>query len=372
MAQKTTFALTGIPGALPTFIAKTSANVVPTPISFGSYVRCLIGDQLGQVEAEVQPELGPVLWRFNDIGQVKLKFTIRDPIFRKELIGFGGRVLLQFSNGLPDWGGVFDPPERWGSDGTIETVVYEAAYLLGHRRTAKRRRFIDATVGTILATVVDEANAVSELGVTLGSVWYGGDQHRVEYNYTTLLDVLRKSIGQDLSSADWDVRPVYSGGFITFRVGLYEQKGSTKNGVCLIDGHNAEIDYQRVGNVINQWYVAGSGSDWSSVRKVGTAYDASSISTYGLREGVKVESGMNYQYMLDNQAALLLAESKQTRNQIGATSVNRAPARFQEYDVGDTIQVMSHTLNYSGMVQVVAREFDPRSCMCKNVVEEVV
>lgn len=347
------------------------APVVPDSSPFGAYVRCLIGDQTGRVEAEVQADIGPVLWRFNDIGQVKLKFTVRDPIFQKELIQFGGRVLLQFSNGLPDWGGVFEPPERWGADGTIETVVYEAAYILGFRRTAKRRRFIDATVGTILATVLDEANAISEVGVSLGSIWYGGDQHRVEYNYTSLLDVLRKSITQDLSSADWDVRPVYSGGIITFRVGLYEQKGATNRNVCLIDGHNAEIEYQRVGQVINQWYVAGSGSDWSSVRKVGTAYDSASISTYGLREGIKVESGLNYQYMLDNQAALLLAESKQTRNQIGATSVSRAPALFQDYDVGDVIQVMSHTVNYSGLVQVVAREFDPKTCLCKVVIEEV-
>lgn len=344
----------------------------PAVVPFGAYVRCLIGDQLGRVEAEVQPELGPILWRYNDMGQVKLKFTIRDPLFRKELIRFGGRVLLQFSNGLPDWGGVFDPPERWGADGTIETVVYEGGYLLAHRRTAKRLRFIEATVGAILTGVIDEANAISEVGVTLGSIWLGGDQHRVEYNFTSLLDVLRKSIAQDLSSADWDVRPVYAGGYITFRVGLYEQKGTTKNGVCLIEGHNAEIDYQRVGNVINQWHVAGSGSDWSSLRKVGTAFDTSSISTYGLREGVKVESGLNYQYMLDNQAALLLEESKSTRNQIGAISVDHAPASFQEYDVGDTIKVMSHTVNYDGLVQVVAREFDPRSCLLKNVVEEVV
>lgn len=372
MAQKTTLSTIGIPGALPTFTAKTSALVTPDSYPFGAYARCLIGDPLGQVKAEVQPAMGPVLWRLNDLGQVKLRFTVRDPLFYKELFRFGGRVLLQFSNGLPDWGGVFDPPERWSADGTIETVAYEAGYLLGFRRTAKRRRFIEVTVGTILASLIDEANAISEVGLTLGSVWYGGDQHRVEYNYTSLLDVLRKSLTQDLSNADWDVRPVYSNGTITFRVGLYEQKGTTKNGVCLIEGHNAEVEYQRVGSITNQWYVAGGGSDWGENRKVGTAYDASSISSYGLREGLKTVSGNLYQYMLDNQAALLVADSKSPHAQLGAVSVDRAPGKFQDYDVGDTIKIMSHSFGYDGLALVVAREFDPSTCMCKNVIEEVV
>lgn len=349
----------------------------PSPIdtlerrSFGAYVRCLIGDQLGRVEAEVQPALGPVLWRLNEIGQVKIRFAVSDPIFRKELIRFGGRVLLQFSNGLPDWGGVFDPPQRWGADGTIETTVYEASYLLGRRRTAKRRRFVNATIGTILASVIDEANTISEVGLLLGNIWYGGDQHRVEYNYALLLDVLRKSLTSDLSDADWDVRPLYNGGYITFVLNLYERKGSIKPGVCLIDGHNAQIDYQRAGSIINQWYIAGSGSDWGGLRKVGTASDVTSINSYGLREGMKVVSGAEYQYMLDNQAQLALTDSKSPRDQLGAVSVDAAPGEFRAYDVGDTIQLMSHSVQYNGLALVISREFDPASCMCKHVIEEI-
>lgn len=372
MAQKTTLSTIGIPSTLPTFVAKTSALITPDSYPFGAYVRCLIGDQLGRIQAEVQPALGPVLWRLNDLGQVRLRFTVRDPLFRKELIRFGGRVLLQFSNALPNWGGVFDPPQRWGADGTIETTVYEAGYLLGFRRTAKRRRFIEATVGTILASVLDEANAISEVGLTLGSVWYGGDQHRVEYNYTSLLDVVRKSLTQDLSDADWDVQPVESNGNITFRIGLYESKGTTKTGVCLIEGHNAEVEYQRAGTIINTWYVAGGGSDWGSGRKVGTASDNASISDYGLREGLRTVSGNDYQYMLNNQAQLLVADSAEPKNQLSAVSVDHAPGKFQEYDVGDTIQIMSHSIGYNGMALVVSREFDPKSCMCKHVLEEVV
>ncbi len=347
------------------------APVVPSPIGFGAYVRCLIGDQLGRVEAEVQPELGPILWRYNDMGQVKLKFTIRDPLFRKELIRFGGRVLLQFSNGLPDWGGVFDPPERWTADGVIETTAYEAGHLLAFRRTAKRKRFVNVTAGAILTAIMDEAAATSETGILLGSVWQGGDLHRVEYNYAPLLDVLRKSICGELSEADWDVRPVYSNGHISFYLNLYEQRGTPKRNVCLIEGHNAEIDYQRVGNITNQWYVAGSGSDWSSTRKVGFAYDPLSIGSYGLREGLRIESGVNVTARLNTQAQLLLNESKRPRIQLGSLCVDRQPAAFADYDTGDTIQVMSHSVGFSGDVVVMAREYDPRSNLCKNVIESV-
>lgn len=342
---------------------------------FGSYVRCLAADRFGRVFAELDPDIGPVLWKHNDIGQVKINWTKQDPKVTERLLHFGGRILLQFSNGLPDWGGVIDPPERWDKRGIIESAIYEAGYLLGTRQTAKMRRFVNETVGSILATIFNEVGAVSELGISLGNIWHGGDTYRVEYNYASLLKVIRDSLCGDLSDADWDVRPDIKSGHVIFRLTLYDRKGLTKNNVCLIEGHNAEIDFQRAGTITNYWVAAGSGTDWYASRRVGVAQNNNSISDYGLREGVRVLSGVaNSTAALTIQAGHLLENTATPRNQYGVTTVDQEPAKFAHYDVGDTVRLMSHNMGHSGLVtdvRVLAREYDPSTGICKLIIEEV-
>lgn len=336
-------------------------------------VRVLVGDLSGTILAEIEPDLGALSWRLNEVGTFSFTIARNDSKATAEILRFGNRVLVEFDNGLPNWGGVIDPPRDW-RDNRITVNCYSGEYLLGLRTTDKGRYFSGQDVGYIFSALINEANAVRATGVTVGSVWGGGPSHYPEYHYKSLLEIVRESICDRLSSCEFDVTAVESGGVIRFQANLYERKGADRVGVALVEGENlTPVRLVEQGDIRNAIYLAGAGTNWGVERITSEVSDINSISTYGLREKGEVFADVSVQGTLDGHAANQLAEYKDPHNMLDLEAINLAPGLYQDYDVGDSVSVMMHSVGfggYSGMVRVMAREYNPSSGTCRLVVRE--
>jgi len=332
------------------------------------FTQVLLAGQDGRIIAEVSPRIGPVSWRLNNVGKTTLTFSKRDPKLTAANLQLANRVLIQFDNGLPAWGGIIDLPSAWARDDYTATV-YSGEQLLALRQTAISRVFTDATVGTIFENLVAESSDITQSGVDVGSVWIGEELFTRDYHYANVLAVIQNELIGGLSTADFYIEPSEVGGFIKFTANLYERRGSLKTGLMLIEGHNvSELRRTEQGPVVNSWDFAGadisgdSSSGWGDGRLTSNAIDLTSALAYGLRQGSSVQSSIKDQTSLNNVAATELSRTKEAWNGIEMKGVDRAPALFAGYDVGDRIPLEAYSYGFDGFeatVRVEGREFFP-------------
>lgn len=346
----------GVSAAPPPSIARPSSPV-------GATILFLVADVNGRVLTALRPAVHRASWRENAVGAMTFTLARSDPKLVEEYFTFGNRVLLQFDNGLPDWGGVLTGAREWtGSAVTFE--AYSGEWLLVKRRTARSRYFSGATVGAILTALLNEANAVYPTGLRLGDVWGGGQGHSPEYFRKSLFDVLAESLVRNLSAGAFDVTPRLEGGFVNFYVNLYQRKGSDKPGVALVEGRNVSAArYREMDEVVNVWHMAGDGDGWAADSRVyATVMNSESVARHGMREDAEVRSGVVYQATLDETAANRLAETEWPTRALGLTVDNCSPGRYRDYEVGDAVSCRLFSYGFhgvDGMFTVRAREFFP-------------
>ena len=340
--------------------------------------RVILADRTGLLRAETAARLEFVSERLNNYGKARLVFSRSDRTAAADLLQFGGRVLIQFDNGLPDWGGVFEFPRRWG-DGDIEVTVYCGAYLLTMRRTDKAKYFSSATVGEIFSAVIADANAAGHLGITTGSVWNGGDRHSPDYHLISLFDIVQKSVCGRLSDAEFDVIPVVANGRLSFIANLYERRGADKFNTALLSGHNCHIrSFDERGPMQNEINLAGadtsvSGNGWGNGRLIAQSRDQQSINQYGLRQYSEVHGGVTQQTTLDSSADSILNSRHQPHAIFDLTAFNLKPALFSAYGVGDTVTAWLYNYGFSGtaaQVRVYGRSFTPANGSVSLIVRE--
>lgn len=319
-------------------------------------MRTLIADQFGVVRDELTIDLASVSWVLNGIGRVQFRIAASDAKATPENLQPSNRVLIQFANGLPDWGGVIDLPRVW-DNGIMTVNAYSIEHLLQYRLTDRSTAFDGAPAGAILARVLQEMNATQPEGITLGQIWLGGQAHHPRYNYKNIWQIVDSIHGME--KCDIVFRPVFSGGRITFIANLLERWGEDKSDrYALVEGANiSSIRYEEQGPLCNAVVAAGAGTTWTD-RQVVRAEDNISIQRYGLRERLDVYADVTYTSTLEMHARNRLAQAYPLRR-FGLEVVDAEPARFSAYDVGDILllQVSSAGWGYSGKVRVVGREF---------------
>lgn len=348
----------------------------------GCPVQVYLADKNGRLIAEVEAMVGPVSWRLNKVGKVVIRFSPKDLKVTQTNLYLANRVLLRFTNGLPDWGGVIDFPESWTGE-SMEVTAYSAEYLLALRTTGKNKTFTAATVGAIFNGVISDANGVSAVGVTVGNVWGGGGTHDQDYHFATLMGIIQDQVTSRLSTAEFYVEPALANGTITFTAHLVERRGQDKPNIALLEGHNAtDISRTRQGPVYNSVNVAGADTgdnttdSWGDGRLTAHAEDAASIGDIGLREVGFTRTDVDKQATLNTEAATALADVLKPENAIVARAINLAPATFSSYDVGDSLTAQFFSFGFSGgfngLVRVEGREFFPNNCTCDLLLREVV
>ena len=341
--------------------------------------RVLLADRFGNLLAETSALLQPVSWRRNDYGRAGLGFARSDGQATADNLKFRNRVLIQFDSSLPDWGGVI-VSRRWTEAG-IGVEMYSGEYIFKKRTTDKGRYFSDATLGSIFQALIQEANAVADMGIVVGSIWGGGNTHSPRYHYARLLDIFQNRLTERLSTADFYVVPSFSGGKIIFTAHFAERRGSNKPSVTLLEGHNlARMELLEQGeDIVTEWNIAGAdtgGGDqygWGDTRITAQARDLNNINLYGLLQNSEVYGDTTVQATLDDTADNLLTESKEPYNIFDIDAVDLAPALFSEYGVGDSLSLWAPSYGFGGTdttVHLLQREYDQAGNGCRLIVRE--
>lgn len=353
-------------------VGQTSLS--PGTVAVGAYVRGLIADRFGRVLCEIEPLWGPISWRRNDYGLASFQIAATDDKATELNLRFGNRLMIEFDNGLPAWGGVIDTP-RFEGGGVITVNAYSAEYMLSWRRTAKQRTFSGATAGQIFTALVQEAQAAENLGISYDWLWNEGAGYSVAFNSTNILDAVRNVLCEQLTDHDFAFVPVLANGLITFQASFYQQRGRDLPKVALIEGHNlSEEALDSYGTLVNDWYVVGAGVGWGADRLTGEARDDDLVARYGLRQGAAVFGDVDVQTTLTAQAVNLLTGSKHPLRILSGFAHNLAPARYADYDIGDRLRVLLHSYDFDGLdttMRLTTREYFPDTGACALVLEEV-
>lgn len=345
------------------FLSPNAVNSGPADIVV------LVGDKFGRVIGELDCEVVGIAWKLSDYGQARMVLPRGEATATERLLRPGNRVLIQFGNGLPDWGGMLDLPRRW-RDGRIEIVAYSGEYILKWRISAADALFVSTPPGDIFQLLLAEA---LPSGVTFDQVWSGGERRSAEYHYRDLYDIFKKDL---TSQADWDVRPYLLNGNISFLANYYDRRG-TDHGwrLALLEGVNAvDVDMQEQGPIINDWRLAGTGTGWGEGERLYAAAGGEiSQSRYGLRQKGEVRVDVGDQSTLDQSAAVAISAYTEPAEIVGLSSLDLPPARWSQYDVGDTIWVELYSAGFGGYgsaVRLLAREYLPGQGVCSLVIEQ--
>lgn len=341
-------------------------------------MRCLVGDLNGRVLAELSPLVQSVSEVMNGVGLAKMTFSRADEKVTADTLRFGNRLFVAFDNGLK-WGGFIDPPRRWTTD-SISITAYSGEGLLGWRTTDKGRYFSGNTKGEIFRAILSEMRPIA--GFNIGQVWEGGVTHSPDYHLENVLDLVRASLCSRLGVAEFAVIPDVVNGYITFKAELYERRGIDTN-MLLVEGGNVvgaeELNEQ--GPVINDWTIAGAdiaggGEDgWGDSRLTASAEDVTSIGLYGRRQGSEIYNDISETETLISKVDALRDEHGRPKNLFSIDAIDTDPARFTDYNVGDSILLQLPSFGFGGTntrVRVLAREYFPQAGTLNLVVQEVL
>ena len=316
-----------------------------------------------------------VSWQLNRTGEARLFLPYSDPFCTPSRLALGNRVLLQFGNGLPAFGGVIDVP-RNRTDAGVTFAVYTGDRILSWRVSNKIESFTAVAPGTIVRMLVDQANATKDTSIRIQNVYTGGAVRTEEYNYANLLDALMRL--QRQSGEDFAVIPLVEGKRLVFELVWSEALGVDKSDrVAFVEGTNVEtpLELSEQGPIASQVYQPGGGAGgttWAD-RLVGEAYSAEAALNYGYREVAQVQTGIFDQATLDAIAAAALDEMDSPRAHMRLVAQDKAPARFYQYQVGDRCQVEAYLAHsdwrYSARIRVLGRLWTPANTCQLEVVE---
>jgi hypothetical protein len=330
-----------------------------------------LGTRSGRRLAEINPVLNVISWRRNGVSKMPIQMARDDVHLTRDNFNPGNRLLVEFDNGLPAWGGIVDPPSRWTLD-NYRTTVCSAEQLLLTRQTDRGRYFTEATPSYIFGSVLTEAENFAGTVVEIGSLEDAGAVYSPEYHLESLLGVAESLVS--LTGVDFWLEPRLIAGEIRFLVYMKPRRGSVKPKVVLQEGLNiAEITLDEQGPIINHWVTAGSGSGWGDDRIYSEARDEASVSRYGLRQGTGIYSDIVLNATLDIKTQALLEASSKPGNRWSVEVQNVKPALFASYDVGDSVRLVAPSFGwdgFDGFVRVDARYFDPTTEECVLIVEE--
>lgn len=330
-----------------------------------------VGNRNGDVLAELNGTIGPVSWRLNKIGKTTVTLALDDA--KPELLAYGNRILLEFDNGLPNWGGVIDTPLTWAK-GAVAFTVYQFEHLLQYRRTVKNRDFWAAPVGAIFFELLRDTQLDEHLGVEYGQIWTGGSIHSPRYHYDDLWEIITKGLAK-LQAADFRFSPLLSGGRITFKAEFFERLGEDLSArIALREGFNvAEATLTEQGKIVNDFAAAGSGTNWGDDRLVSAYIVNASRQRLGLRQGSKIYPSVGDQETLDRYTQAVCEDSAYPHVKAKLTVANLAPGTFAQYDVGDSVLVDLPSYGFDGYrekCKVETREYNPMTEKCTLVMAQ--
>lgn len=349
--------------------------------SIGYNARLLIADPSRKIMAEVQFAIEPISWLINDFGTTRITASRTDVNCTADILRPGNWLYVELDNGLPPWAGVLMPGRQFSSS-AVSVEVTSAEHYLKRFHTDKGRYFAKATVGHIFTSVIGEANATWGMGVAIGEVWGGGTLHSPEYHLESIWSVVVDSITGRLENCEFCIEPTLRNGRIELTAHLRQQSGVFRPNVWFVQGHNlTEDEYKEVDELTNHWLLAGDdlngeGTGWGAGRllDVTNGINVESIGQYGLWQSSLIEQGIREQATLTEYARYLIGETATPKVMVCGSAVDKSPARFVDYKVGDTVRLIAPQATFAPLdtfVRVVGREFDFADGVCQVALSNV-
>lgn len=349
-------------------------RLVPNASPVGQAVTlALVADGgTGRILGELSPDLQRVSWLLNNYGDAAMSLPANDQAITGGLVSPGRRVLLQFDNGLPAWGGIIDTPiDRDGL--SVSFSAYEAGYLLKDRRTG-RNVVGPYQVWRLVRALLQETAAQYPTGIELAIDDTLTAEIEADYHHAPIWDVLTRDVAR---RAEFSMSAGLIGGSISFRMVMAPQIGRDRSDkICLLQGVNMQrprvVDQ---GPILNEFYAYDATGDWDeeseTARAIEVLTDPISVKRYGLRQGVISVSGEAVTTdILQAAGTAELEQSARPYRALTTNVMNLAPARFGDYGIGDTLGVLlldKYGDAHEGEKRVVGREFEPATGTCKVV-----
>ena len=336
--------------------------------------RMRVADRFGRIINEITPKLGAVSWRLVEPARAEFTIARTDPKLVEENFQYGNRVIVDFpaSVGLPPWGGTIELPTTWTlSDAKFTAYTIERK--LDFRQTDKSRYFNGLPAGRIIELLLLEMELDQSEGVTIGSIFEGGRTHHPHYHFTSVWEAI--TMLRESEFIDTKFTPYVENGHIFFRCDIYEELGSDKSGrVALKEGQNvSDIKLMEQGTIENVYAAVGAGQTWGDERVYAIAEEYASRGKYGKYESSRVYSEYSIAGTIERLAQAYVAESAYPRVRIQLGTINKSPALFGTYEVGDHVRCVLPSYRWGGFdskVRVLARELDVQTGKVKLVLEE--
>lgn len=341
-----------------------------------SFARVRIFNRQRREIAEIHnADVKKVEWVLNGIGKASVEVPWSSPACTKDILSPNNFVLVQFDNGLPDWGGILDYP-RTRKYGSVGIKAYSMEKLLNWRVTDYRHLFTDQTAGQIIGELLRFANQVSPTGIQPGNLYEGGPAFSWEKNLEPISKVLTALV--DYTGHDFYVRPSYANQLLLFHFDWYQRMGKDRSGqVELRDGERGNVEIGKLdeqGPVWTRVHAVGKGNDFVDPdRPYAFSTNITSQGLYGLRELPVVLSDIEDQPTIEAVVAQMAVDKGTPRYGFTATAENAQPALFSAYGVGDIVKasffVDSSEWNYTGNVRLIGRQWK-NSDQCELKLED--
>lgn len=238
------------------------------PVDHAVDMVILVSDRYGKPLGELQTHgaIDSVTWRID--GHSALKMTLSPDIQddKPELVMVGNKVLIYFTNGLPDWGGVMDLPIEY-SDRAIDVTLYSAEYMLNWPLTP-RMYHRTAFARDILADLAAMVDLPGEYGISVVQSSYletGGDDEEIEaeFSFEPLASVIGKLQDKD-PLLHYFIRPAVYDGRVNLDFIVYRGELTEVPDARLLQGHNfVGVGVLDQGPIFNEFIVAGQGTDFN-------------------------------------------------------------------------------------------------------------
>ena len=294
-------------------------------------MKAIIGNKFGQKLGEIEANFDTFTTILNGIGRTNMTVSRNSTDFLPSLLQIGNTIYVELDNGLPPWGGVLDLPYVWGYSG-VKIACYEITKRLQTRVTDKTASFYELSAGTIFRLVLTREENQSPMGITMGSIWEGGDPHYPIFHHTSLWDVIDYNIRM-MERCDFRFVPYIEDNHIKFRADFYQIAGDDKTmNVAFSEGRNigAVTDIEERGSLINAHYAVGDGAVWDESRPVIIVEDPESIAMYGRRETAAIYSGTSMNSLLTMQGRNVIRLNSQPRVIFRAPVTNNEPGKFSD------------------------------------------
>ena len=329
-----------------------------------------VADPNGTIVGEMAGALESVAWATDGYGMATLILPLGAALAYGPLLEPGNRVVIEFSGGLPLWGGVIDMP-RETTLGRMRLQMYEAAYLMTQRLTEAQAVYVGSEArpaAVILADLVERA----ELGVGIEIVTREeAAPVETEFHYDTLATAAERLRGLD-ATLHYFMRPRPTvGGHVSFDLVIFRDllADATETAV-LIQGHNL-VDWAVLeqGPIYNE-VLAGVGDflgaevdGGGGYSELYTAVDTAGQRRYGRRQHLVVLPDVEGESGPGRAAATAeakLAANSKPRLRVRGAALNMTPGLYREYGIGSRIRIEASTpMATSEELVVIGMRYQP-------------